>query len=62
MKTIAIKWCTQDILWQADNLDVELTEDQADDILESLENNHDATIGINWDVISFYIENYLNNQ
>jgi hypothetical protein len=62
MKTIAIKWCTQDILWQADNLDVELTEDQADDILESLEHNHDATIGINWDVISFYIENYLNNQ
>ena len=62
MKTIAIKWCTEDVLYQADNLGIELTEDQADDILESLEHKHDATIGINWDVISFYIENYSHNQ
>jgi len=60
MKTIVIKWSTEDVLWQAEQLDLELTEDQADDILESLENKHDASIGINWDVISFHIENYLN--
>lgn len=59
MKTISIKWGTEDVLWQADNLDIELTEEQADDILESLENKHDASIGINWDVISYYIEDYL---
>jgi hypothetical protein len=61
MKTIAIKWSTEDVLWQAEQLDLELTEDQADDILESLENRHDASVGINWDVISFHIENLLEN-
>ena len=61
MKTIAIKWSTEDVLWQAEQLDLELTEDQADDILESLENRHDASVGINWDVISFHIENFLEN-
>ena len=59
MKTISIKWSTEDVLWQADNLDIELTEEQAEDILESLAECHDASIGINWDVISFYIEDYL---
>ena len=62
MKTIAIKWCTEDVLWQADNLDIELTEEQAEDILESLGEGHDASIGINWDVISFYIEDYLRKE
>jgi hypothetical protein len=62
MKTIAIKWCTEDVLWQAEQLDLELTENQADDILESLENKHDASIGINWDVISYYIEDYLRKE
>lgn len=62
MKTISIKWSTQDVLWQADNLDIELTEEQADDILYNLEEGHDANIGINWDVISFYIEDYLRNE
>lgn len=62
MKTIEIKWSTEDVLWQAEQLDLELTEEQADDILESLENRHDASIGINWDVISFHIENYLNKN
>lgn len=60
MKTISIKWSTEDVLCQSEQLDLELTEDQADDILESLENRHDASVGINWDVISFHIENYLN--
>jgi hypothetical protein len=62
MKTIEIKWSTEDVLLQAENAGFELTEDQADEILESLKDNHDATVGINWDVISFYIEDYLRRE
>jgi hypothetical protein len=62
MKTIEIKWNTDDVIMQADAMNIELTEEQADDILESLENKHDANIGINWDVISFYIDDYLNRN
>lgn len=62
MKTIEIKWSTEDVLTQAENLDIKLTEEQADEILESLQDNHDATIGINWDVITCYIEDYIENK
>jgi hypothetical protein len=61
-KTIAIKWSTEDVLWQADNLDIELTKEQAEDILESLGENHDASIGINWDVIASYIEAFISKD
>jgi hypothetical protein len=62
MKTIEIKWSTEDVLLQAENAGFELTEDQADEILESLKDNHDANIGINWDVISFYIGDYFGRE
>ena len=62
MKIIEIKWCTEDVIWQADNMDIELTEEQADDILYDLAHYHDASIGINWDVISFHIENYFESK
>jgi hypothetical protein len=62
MKTIEIKWCTDDVIFQADNMDIELTEEQADDILDDLAHYHDASIGINWDVISFHIENYFESK
>jgi hypothetical protein len=61
MKTIEIKWSTEDVLAMADNMQVELTEKQADEVLENVFRYHDAEVGINWDVISFHIENLLEN-
>jgi hypothetical protein len=61
MKTIEIKWSTEDVLAMADNMQVELTEKQADEVLENVFRHHDAEVGINWDVISFHIENLLEN-
>lgn len=37
MKTIVIKWSTDDILLKANRLDIELTELEADEILTDLE-------------------------
>lgn len=59
MKTIEIRWSTEDVLMQADNMNIELTEEQADDILDNIEHHHDACVGINWDVIEFHIDNYI---
>lgn len=47
MKTISIKWSTVDVL----SVRPDLTEQQANKVLDALYNRHDATIGINWDVI-----------
>lgn len=55
MKTINIKWSTDDVLWRAEDMNVKITEEQADDVLSLLESNHDANVGINWDVIDYYI-------
>ena len=44
---IAIIWSLEDVMMECDWL----TEEQALDVLHSLDHNHDATIGINWDVI-----------
>ncbi len=44
---IVIKWHIEDVLQQRPDL----TDDQARAVLKELENDHDATVGINWDVI-----------
>ena len=59
MKTISISWSTQDVLDTAVNMDLELTEQQADEILDDVYNFHDADVGINWYTIQFHIENFL---
>ena len=56
MKTIEIRWSTEDVLGKAEEMDVELTEEQADVILDNIERSHDASVGINWDVIEYHIE------
>ena len=61
MKTITIKWSTNDVLSRAEDMGVEITGEQADEILQNVFDNHDATIGVNWEVIEFHIEDFLEN-
>jgi len=44
---IAIIWSVEDVMQECDWL----TKDQALEVLHSIDHNHDATIGINWEVI-----------
>ena len=50
--TIAIYWSVEDILSRRSDL----TEQQAVEVLSCLKTSHDATIGINWEVIDIQIE------
>ena len=61
-KTICIEWSSDDILHQAKQDKVELTEKQADEILDILKHKHDANIGINWETISTVISLYIGNM
>jgi hypothetical protein len=47
-KQIALIWCIQDVLAVRPDLSAE----QAWDVLQAAERRHDATIGINWDVLA----------
>lgn len=61
MKTIQITWSTEDVIANAYGIGMPVSESQAEEILDSLRENHDSTIGINWDIISEYIRQYYEN-
>ena len=44
-------WTAVDVLGLAQDRGINLTDQQADEILDYIERHHDAEIGINWDVI-----------
>lgn len=54
-ESITITWHVDDILMRAKEQDFDLSKDKALEILHDLKDNHDSTIGINWDVIDEYI-------
>lgn len=62
MKTIAIKWSTHDVLGVAENMEIDLTEQEADQILEKIEYYHDAELGVNWLVIENYIQEFIDEK
>jgi hypothetical protein len=47
-REIAVIWCTEDV----QEVRPDLTEGQSWEVLEATKRYHDATIGINWDVLS----------
>lgn len=50
------QWDADDIMSVAENMDIELTEDQIREVMELIVQTHDANIGINWDVIGSAID------
>jgi hypothetical protein len=57
--TLRDDWHLVDVEACAKNIDVELTDDQAIDVMVHLAKNFDANEGINWDVIQYAIEHVL---
>lgn len=50
------EWHVEDVMSQAEDLGVELTEDQAIEVLYWLAKCHDANYGINWGSIDSAIQ------
>jgi hypothetical protein len=53
---IAVSWSVDDVIGRAEDRDISITEEQALDVLNSLEHNHDCNEGINWLVIDCHID------
>ena len=72
LKEIEIKWTLDDVLFcnvpcnDEDGEPIEIVErctpEQASEVLRRLKDNHDAIIGINWDVVEHHLEEVLNEQ
>ena len=52
-------WHIEDVLGQAENMGIELTNEQAAEVLGIVADCHDANIGINWEVIDAAIVAYM---
>ena len=53
MKKISIIWCSEDVL----AVDPSLKPKQVREVLRLMKRRHDASVGINWDVIQCHIDN-----
>jgi hypothetical protein len=51
-------WLPEDVEQQAEHEGKSLTQEQIADVLEGVHRRHDATIGISWDTISCWLEDY----
>jgi hypothetical protein len=52
-------WHIEDVIEQAENMNIELTENQALEVLYEIAKYHDCNIGINWLVIDSAIDSVL---
>jgi len=50
-----IIWSVEDVEERARETNIKITRAEAEEILDKMENNHDATIGVNWDTIGAYL-------
>jgi hypothetical protein len=62
MKQIFIVWSVIDVIDKAKNMDVVLTQYEAEKILYNVQKYHDASIGINWDVIGCHIDEFIQQR
>lgn len=58
--SISIKWTVYDVLQRAGEINIPLSEKEAQIILENISDQHDANIGVNWVVIDAAIIEYVN--
>lgn len=48
-------WCTDDVHAVAAKLGIVLTDEEAEEIIDTIDRRQDAEIGINWDVLLEYV-------
>jgi hypothetical protein len=59
---IAIIWTTEDVLTESENIDTEISEEEAQEVLGILDRTHDAMMGISWDTIRCYINEIIHDN
>ena len=61
--TLTIKWGIEDIKLHLEDqereFDPPLTDEDYREILNAMKSNHDCNVGINWEVIDVYVDNYI---
>ena len=53
---VSIVWYVDDVIECSKQHKIEITQEQAEQVLRLCDSEHDAEIGINWDVIACHIQ------
>ena len=61
---IAIVWCTTDVLMAAGELErlAGITEEDAENILALVLEKHNASVGVSWDTLRIFAQDYLDEK
>ena len=59
-KKESINWSVEDVTETATNMGYKIPKTKAQDALEDMIRHHDATTGICWEAIKYYVEKYGN--
>jgi len=49
-------WTEGDVIGRAEYRGIKITKEQAQEILDLMDRKQDATIGITWDTIDYYVD------
>ena len=52
-------WCEDDVLELAKEKGIKCSRKRAREIIDKVDRKHDATMGISWDTISVYLDEYV---
>lgn len=55
-------WMEDDVIDAASRLGVTLTPEEVEEVLDLVDRKWDAMVGINWDVIDYYICEVVENK
>lgn len=59
---VEIVWLDEDVEYQAESMNIELTKEEVGHVIDLLSSHHDANYGINWDTIGCEIDNVVGQR
>jgi hypothetical protein len=55
-------WSTEDVIGQAQEHHIKITQAEADKIVEDMERHHDASFGVSWSTIDSYLDDLVTER
>ena len=56
---IAPSWSVEDVIYRANEIGYTLTDEEAKQVLEEVDNRWDANVGICWDIFDIFIQDVV---
>lgn len=55
-------WCVEDVLERAKERGIKVSKEQAEEILDEIDRKQDASLGISWDIIDAYLDDFKKRE